>query len=102
MPLSVIEAMAKGLSVLATAVSGTEEELGNTGKLLPNPLINPEGTINGLVSMLDEWASEPTVRRSIGQACKQRAASLFTAKQMVERYSAIIEYSLAKRSVITG
>ncbi|MEA5578492.1 glycosyltransferase family 4 protein, partial [Anabaena sp. UHCC 0451] len=37
MPLAIMEAMAKGLPVIATAISGIPEELGDTGKLLPDP-----------------------------------------------------------------
>src|SRR5262249_14938518 len=37
MPLAVIEAMAKGLPVAASIVSGLPEELGSTGQLLPDP-----------------------------------------------------------------
>jgi len=43
MPLSIMEAMAKGLPVMATAVSGTPEELGDTGQLLAESREGPEG-----------------------------------------------------------
>jgi glycosyltransferase involved in cell wall biosynthesis len=99
MPLSVTEAMAKGLPVIATAVSGTGEQLGETGKLLPNPVPDPAGTIDGLVSTLEDWACDSTVRRSMGQACKRRAESLFHAEPMVATYSALIERSLAGRAI---
>lgn len=93
MPLSVMEAMAKGLPVLATSVSGTGEELGQTGKLLPNPLDDPDGTVNGLVSTLADWAADLNLRNSIGQACQQRAKKLFTQEQMVKKYLELIQRS---------
>lgn len=94
MPLSVMEGMAKGLAVIATDVSGTGEELGETGKLLPNPIDDPEGTVNGLVSTLELWASDPNLRSIIGQACQQRAERLFSQKRMVKEYLGLIQVLL--------
>jgi glycosyltransferase involved in cell wall biosynthesis len=89
-----MEGMAKGLAVIATDVSGTGEELGETGKLLPNPIDDPEGTVNGLVSTLELWASDPNLRSIIGQACKQRAERLFSHKRMVKEYLELIQVLL--------
>lgn len=43
MPLSIMEAMTKGLAVAAKSVSGIPKELGLTGWLLPDPTIDPAG-----------------------------------------------------------
>ncbi|MEG5171860.1 glycosyltransferase [Microcoleus sp. B3-D7] len=91
MPLAIMEAMAKGLPVIATAVSGIPEELGDTGKLLPDPTIDPEGTVKELVETVEIWAENPESRRLAGQACKARAQELFKEERMLREYGEIIE-----------
>jgi glycosyltransferase involved in cell wall biosynthesis len=56
LPLAMMEAMAKGLPVAATAVSGVPEGLGDTGKLLTSPIFDSQATIAELVNILqDRW-----------------------------------------------
>jgi glycosyltransferase involved in cell wall biosynthesis len=94
MPLAVMEAMAKGLPVMATAVSGIPEELGDTGKLLPDPKIDPEGTVKELVETIKIWAGNPELRRLAGQACKARAEELFKEERMLQEYVKLIKQAL--------
>ncbi|HEY9622201.1 MAG TPA: TylF/MycF/NovP-related O-methyltransferase [Crinalium sp.] len=94
MPLAVMEAMAKGLPVAASAVSGIPEELGNTGKLLPDPNTDPHGTIRELVATIQAWGIDPGLRAAIGQACQQRARTLFTEQRMVEETLMVVERAL--------
>ncbi|MEG4499663.1 glycosyltransferase [Microcoleus sp. F10-C6] len=96
MPLAIMEAMAKGLPVIATAVSGIPEELGDTGKLLPDPTIDPEGTVKELVETVEIWAENTELRRLAGQACKARAQELFQEERMLREYGQIIEQALAR------
>ncbi len=91
MPLAVMEAMAKGKPVIATAVSGIPEALGNTGKLLPDPTVDPQETIRELVGTIYGWSLDPGLRHKIGQACKKRAEKMFRGERMVKEYLAIIE-----------
>ncbi len=95
MPLAIMEAMAKELPVIATAVSGIPEELGDTGKLLPDPKINPEGTVKELVETVEIWAGNPELRRVAGQGCKARAEQLFKEERMLGEYVEVIEQALA-------
>jgi glycosyltransferase involved in cell wall biosynthesis len=95
MPLAVMEAMAKGLPVIATAVSGIPEELGDTGKLLPDPKIDPEGTVKKLVEIVEIWTGNPELRRLAGQACKARAEKLFKEERMLQEYVELIKQALA-------
>ncbi len=94
MPLAIMEAMAKGLPVIATAVSGIPEELGDTGRLLPNPQIDPKGTVTELVETIKIWAENPELRQIAGQACKARAQELFAEERMLQEYSEVIEQVL--------
>jgi glycosyltransferase involved in cell wall biosynthesis len=91
MPLAIMEAMAKGLPVIATAVSGIPEELGDTGRLLPNPQIDPKGTVKQLVETIKIWAENLELRQIAGQGCKARAEELFKEERMLREYSEVIE-----------
>jgi glycosyltransferase involved in cell wall biosynthesis len=97
MPLAIMEAMAKGLPVMATAVSGVPEELGDTGKLLPDPKANPDGTIAELVTTLQIWAEDVELRQAIGRAGKDRAEQLFRVERMLAETLSVID-----RALITG
>ena len=83
MPLSIMEAMAKGLPVAASAVSGIPEELGGTGCLLPDPNVDPEGTRRVLADTLRRWTEDDSVRRAVGAAARLRAEQLFTEERMI-------------------
>ena len=96
MPLAVMEAMAKGLPVVASAVSGIPEELGDTGKLLPNPKIDAQATIKELVSTIEAWASSLELCQAVGQACRKRAEELFREETMLNQYMEVIEQVLSQ------
>ncbi|MEG4089922.1 glycosyltransferase [Microcoleus sp. Pol12B4] len=92
--LAVMEAMAKGLPVVATAVGGIPEGLGDAGKLLPDPNTDPEGTARELAKTVEAWAMNPEWRHQIGQACKQRAEKLFKEERMLAESMEAIEKAL--------
>jgi glycosyltransferase involved in cell wall biosynthesis len=94
MPLAIMEAMAKGKPVIATAVSGIPEELGDTGKRLSDPNIAPQATIQELAATLQTWVGDVTLRHAIGQAGKERAKMLFTEERTIENYVTLIESTL--------
>ncbi len=94
MPLAIMEAMAKGVPVIASAVSGIPEELGDTGKLLTDPKIDPEATVRELVNAIQAWAENPELRKSVGQASKQRAEKLFRESRMVQETVNVIQRAL--------
>lgn len=91
---AVMEAMAKGLPVIASAAGGIPEGLGDTGKLLPNPNIDPEGTVRELVKTIENWAVNPELRREIGLGCKQRAEQIFQEERMLKESVIAIEKAL--------
>jgi glycosyltransferase involved in cell wall biosynthesis len=94
MPLSVMEAMAKGVPVIATAVSGTPEELGATGKLLPNPANDPRGVVRELALTIASWAKNPAIRIEQGRRGHERAKLMFRQQLMVERTLALVAAQL--------
>lgn len=95
LPLALMEAMAKGLPAIATAVSGIPEGLGDTGKLLTSPIFgDSRATIQELVTTLQSWTVDPDLRREIGNACKRRAEQLFREERMVAETIDVIQSAL--------
>lgn len=98
MPLAVMEAMAKGLPVMATAIGGIPEELGETGKLLPDPNVDAQATVQAIVETIQTWGRDAALRQAIGQECQQRALDMFREDQMLESYLKVIHPILARSS----
>lgn len=84
MPLGVLEAMAKGLPVIATAVAGTPEALNGTGVLLPDPA--EASVIEPLTEAVRTLAADEALRRRLGDAARERAQEQFTLGQMEANY----------------
>lgn len=83
MPLAIMEAMAKGLPVIATAVSGIPEELGDTGCLLPAASLNRAGLIRLLTETIRSWSNNARLRQQVGEAGRIRALAMFRETRMV-------------------
>ena len=94
MPLAIMEAMAKGLAVVTTAVSGIPEELGDTGRLLPDPATDAVGVVTGLVETVAAWAANPAECRAQGERCRERAMRMFREELMIERTLDVIDHAL--------
>ena len=85
MPLAILEAMAKRLPVIATAVSGTPEALADTGCLLPPPR-GDAAFPQALAAAIARLAQDAAERERLGTAAYLRADSCFRESRMVERY----------------
>lgn len=97
MPLAIMEAMAKGLPVIATAVSGIPEELGDTGRLLPDPA-GPGGAerlVAELTEALADWTADAALRRRLGEAARDRARAMFRESRMLAQTLAVLDAALA-------
>ncbi|MCX7712467.1 MAG: tetratricopeptide repeat protein [Chthoniobacterales bacterium] len=91
MPLCVMEAMAKGKPVVASAVAGIPEELGEAGILLPDPNKDSKATVKELVRVLPVLANDIQMRRQLGQAARCRALKLFREEEMWRQTIPLIE-----------
>jgi sugar transferase (PEP-CTERM/EpsH1 system associated) len=84
-PLSVLEAMAAGKPVVATAVGGVPElvEDGVTGVLVPPR--NPEALAKGILRL----AKDADLRRRMGKAARERALERFDISRTAREYEAL-------------
>jgi glycosyltransferase involved in cell wall biosynthesis len=81
--VTVIEAMAAGVPVLATSVGGLSELVthGVTGYLAP------PGNANKLADALVELAEDSTRRVELAERAKNRANSEFSEGKMIDNYT---------------
>jgi glycosyltransferase involved in cell wall biosynthesis len=91
--IAIMEAMAAGLPVVATAVGGNAElvEAGKTGLLVP------AGDAAALADALRLLARDPARRRAMGRAARSRVTLEFTADKMADRYAELYEELLRKK-----
>jgi len=90
MPLVVLEAMAMGLPIIATAVGGIPEALGEAGVLLA-PHDAPEGGLGErLAKAVCALAADEPYRRRLGAAAHRRAIGRFRERRMIQDYLALI------------
>jgi glycosyltransferase involved in cell wall biosynthesis len=83
-PLSVMEAMAAGLPVIATAVGGVPEIVGDAGVLVA------PGDTDAFASALRAVVLDPDRRRALGAAARERARR-FDVSGMVGAYAELFE-----------
>lgn len=84
-PISVIEAMAAGLPVVAPRV-------GDIGRMVASdngPLLVSPGDEKALAEALKMLANDPAARARIGGANRAKANEEFDEKRMIERYGAL-------------
>ncbi len=101
MPLCVLEAMARGLPVMASAVGGIPEELGETGILLPDPNVDVQKTIATLMESLVSLADSTHRRQSLGAGAKARARALFSGAGMTRATLGVMAEALSSQAAAT-
>lgn len=91
LPLVILEAMGKGVPVVATAVGGTPEALeAGGGVLVADPNHAPDRTVAEIRRTLLAWADDPAALAHTGAAGRRRVLEGFTTGAMLERYEAAI------------
>jgi glycosyltransferase involved in cell wall biosynthesis len=95
MPNTVLEAMAAGLPVVATAVGGTPEAVvdGLTGLLIPPR--DPDALAETIAALL----RDPDLRREMGRAGRERVAEHFGMARMVEQTERLYTQLLTEKGV---
>ncbi|MBN1977596.1 MAG: glycosyltransferase [Anaerolineae bacterium] len=93
--LALLEAMAAGLPVVATAVGGTPEVVvdGVTGLLVPPA--DPDALAQAISTLL----RNPDLRRSLGQAGQRRVLEHFSMTSTVRRIIALYEALLCEKGI---
>lgn len=95
---TILEAMASGLPVLATAVGGNADlvEVGVSGQLVP------AGEVEPMARALAELAADPQRAAAFGRAGRARVERLFSMTAMVRTYQGVYDQLLARTSVGAG
>jgi glycosyltransferase involved in cell wall biosynthesis len=95
LPLSVEEAMAAGLPVVASAVGGVPELVvdGETGYLVP------PGEAERLAEALESLLDDPALRRRMGRSGRSRAEALFDLRAFRRAHLELYRRQLAERAL---
>jgi glycosyltransferase involved in cell wall biosynthesis len=93
MPNAVLEAMAAGLPVVATAVGGTPEVVmdGVTGLLVP-----PQDP-SALAQAIERLLRDPDLRRTMGRAGRRRVEQHFDVRETVRQVEDLYETLLREK-----
>jgi glycosyltransferase involved in cell wall biosynthesis len=94
LPMALIEAMASGLPVIASEVSGTKQVVtdGESGLLIP------PGDVAALAEAIAALLADPARAREIGAAGRRRVEAAFSAKKQAEEHVALYRRALARSS----
>jgi glycosyltransferase involved in cell wall biosynthesis len=92
LPLAILEAMATGLPVVASAVGGVPELIveGETGFLVP------PGDAEALGTALRTLVADPELRLRMGRAARARATEKFDLPEMRQAHLDLYERLLAE------
>ena len=85
LPMGVLEAMARGIAVVASSVGGVPDAVrdGRDGLLVPID------NVERLAAALDRLLSDPSLAKQLGASAHERAAHAFSSERIVENLSAL-------------
>jgi glycosyltransferase involved in cell wall biosynthesis len=86
LPMTIIEAMAAGVPVVATAVGGIPEAVvdGQTGSLIPR-------NVKDLVKTLRRWYQSPDLWRAMSTGTRERFERKFEISHILKQYDAVYQ-----------
>ncbi len=92
---TILEAMASGLPIIATAVGGNADlvQQPDTGVIVPPA--DPQAMAQQIIHL----ASQPEQARAMGQAARQRVVERFSLQAMVATYQRLYDGQLAQRGM---
>lgn len=85
--MSILQAMASGLPIIASEISGMDEILGQEGVcglLVPN-------TVEAWLDAIKLLSADPALRARMGRAARERALASFSTEAMLNRYLKVID-----------
>ncbi|MGQ0558913.1 MAG: glycosyltransferase [Sphingosinicella sp.] len=97
-PISLLEAMAAGLPVAATAVGDVPLLVAEDNRPL---LVAPEDEA-GLAAALASLIDQPGLRRALGQANRERAAAEFDEQEMIAAYARLYAEAIGRPGAFAG
>jgi glycosyltransferase involved in cell wall biosynthesis len=85
-PVSIAEAMACGLAIVATPVGGISEQIihNNSGLLVKR------GDVQGMAAAMCQLAVNPELKRRVGEAARERAVALYDSSRQRDRLEKIL------------
>lgn len=86
-PMSIVEAMACGLAIVATDVGGIPTAI-DDGR---NGLLFPVGNVEALAAQVRRLLEEPGLARVLGKAARAKAVKCFSVERMVRDTEAVFQ-----------
>lgn len=86
-PISLMEAMAAGLPVVATDAGDVADMVAEENR----PYITPVGDEEAYMHALSQMLQDPSARAAIGAANRRRAKDAFSQARMIDAYRALFE-----------
>jgi glycosyltransferase involved in cell wall biosynthesis len=93
--MALLEAMATGLPIVASEVSGTVQVMipGETGYLVP------PGDVQGLFEAVEQLLSDPARAQAMGAAARRRVEATFSAQKQADEHVALYRRLLENASI---
>jgi len=86
-PVSLIEAMAAGMPIVAADAPGSREALGDDSRALLVPPQDPDSLAAAMTRLIDD----PALAARLGTAARQRAVDQFSLAEMADRHVRLFE-----------
>ena len=96
LPLAPMEAMAMGVPTLVTGIGNIPEIVGSACRVLPDPNLNPNGTVVQLAQAWVGLAADPAQRLALGRAGRALAEREFRQEINLGKTLAVLDAALAR------